>query len=229
MYRFAAALLALSVTQAEPPSPGALPATAGERAGQAAPADAPPLSPVTAAPPAPSPPPRAATTPAAPPAPVAPVAPARAASPAAAAQPQAAPQDRPRPVLPAPARLSERDQALAAALGFVDALLRGDAAALSAASAPRFSFDGEPAEGRDLQTRRWREIFASRRASGETLRDLIVMPGAEGAAQLGPPPPRVAALLHPEAWVAVADLSGRPVVLFLTPLGDRFTVAGMHD
>jgi hypothetical protein len=47
--------------------------------------------------------------------------------------------------------------------------------------------------------------------------------------QLGPPPPRIAALLKPGAWVAVADLSGRPVVLVLTREGDRFTVAGMHD
>jgi hypothetical protein len=147
-------------------------------------------------------------------------------------QAEPAAQDRPRPVAPvqqAPEPVTERDQALAAALGFVDALLRGDAAALSAASAPLFSFDGELAEGRDLQTRRWREIFASRRAAGEALRDLIVMPGAEAAGQLGAPPPRVAPLLRPDGWVAVADLSGRPVVLFLTRLGNRFTVAGMHD
>ncbi len=118
---------------------------------------------------------------------------------------------------------------LAAALGFVDALLRGDAAALSAASAPRFSFDGEVAEGRELQARRWREIFATRNASGEALRDLVLLRAGEAAAQLGAPPPRVAGLLQPGGWIAVADISSRPVVLFLTPQGGRFAVEGMHD
>jgi hypothetical protein len=30
-------------------------------------------------------------------------------------------------------------------------------------------------------------------------------------------------------WIAVADVSGRPVVLFLLREGDRFVVAGMSD
>jgi hypothetical protein len=125
--------------------------------------------------------------------------------------------------------MPERDQVLATALDFVDALLRGDAAALAEAAAPRFSFDGELREGRDTLTRRWREIFASRGASGETLQDLVVLPGSDAAAQLGPPPARVAGLLVPDGWVAVANVSGRPVVLFLVRQGNRFAVAGMHD
>jgi hypothetical protein len=125
--------------------------------------------------------------------------------------------------------LTERDQVLATALDFIAALLRGDAAALADAATPRFSFDGELREGRDTLTRRWREIFASRGASGEALRDLIVLPGSEAAAQLGPPPARVAGLLQPDGWIAVADLSGRPVVLFVVRQGVRFAVAGMHD
>ncbi|MGB8930947.1 MAG: hypothetical protein WCC48_06820, partial [Anaeromyxobacteraceae bacterium] len=135
----------------------------------------------------------------------------------------------PRAPEPATPPLTERGQALAAALDFVNALLRGDAPALAAASTPLFSFDGESKEGRELLTRRWREIFASRGASGETLRDLIVLTAAEATAQLGPPPSRVAGLLRPDGWIAVADVSGRPVVLFLVRQGNRFAVAGMHD
>lgn len=133
--------------------------------------------------------------------------------------------------VPAPATpLPERDQVLEAALGFVEALLRGDAPALSAASTPRFSFDGAVVEGREAQARRWRELFAARGASGrDVLRDLVLLTGPEALAQLGEAPPRVAALLRPGAWVAVADVTGRPLVLFLSGDGGRFAVAGMHD
>jgi hypothetical protein len=123
----------------------------------------------------------------------------------------------------------ERERVLRTALSFVDALVRGDATALVSSSATRFSFDGEVADGRDAQLRRWREIFAGRDASAAVLRDLVLLDATEAVAQLGPPPPRIAALLKPGAWVAVADLSGRPVVLVLTREGDRFSVAGMHD
>jgi hypothetical protein len=112
----------------------------------------------------------------------------------------------------------------------VDALLRADAAELVAASAQRFSFDGATAEGRDAQARRWREIFAVRSSGGgETLRDLILMGQQEALEQLGPPPARMAPLLRPGSWIAVADVSGRPLVLFLVREGDRFVVAGLHD
>lgn len=124
---------------------------------------------------------------------------------------------------------SEREQLLRTALGFLDALLRGDAAALAAASSARFSFDGDLVEGRDAQATRWRELFASRGSGGGALRDLVLLSAADAQAQLGAPPARVAGLLRPATWVAVADVSGRPVILFLLREGDRIAVAGMHD
>jgi hypothetical protein len=112
----------------------------------------------------------------------------------------------------------------------VDALLRADAAGLAAASTQRFSFDGTTVEGRDAQARRWREIFAARGSGGgETLRDLVLMDPDEALERLGPPPARVAPMLRPGTWIAVADVSGRPVVLFLNQEGDRIAVAGLHD
>jgi hypothetical protein len=112
----------------------------------------------------------------------------------------------------------------------VEALLRGDASALAAASTPRFSFDGGTVDGRDGQARRWRELFASRGArTGEVLRDLVLLSPTEAVAQLGPPPPRLAPLAREGSWIAVADLSGRPVILFLARDGARFAVAGMSD
>jgi hypothetical protein len=112
----------------------------------------------------------------------------------------------------------------------VDALLRGDASDLASASAQRFSFDGTLVDGRDAQARRWREILASRvQVAEQTLRDLALLTEEEAVAQLGAPPPRLAPLVRPGVWIAVADVSGRPVVLFLLREGDRFVVAGMSD
>ena len=118
---------------------------------------------------------------------------------------------------------------LRAALTFVDALLHADATALAAASGERFSFDGALTVGRENQVRRWREIFAARAAGDAVLRDLVLLDAEEALAQLGAPPTRIAPLVKPGAWVAVADVSGRPVVLVLVREGGRFTVAGMHD
>jgi hypothetical protein len=138
-----------------------------------------------------------------------------------------APAPRPRtPAAPPPSR----DLLLRAALAFADALVRGDAVALADASASRFSFDGASVDGREAQVRRWREILSSRRAgSPDVLRDLILLTGEEAAAQLGPPPPRIEGWARPGAWLAVADVSGRPVVLLLAPDGGRWAVAGMSD
>ncbi|HSM93094.1 MAG TPA: hypothetical protein VLT47_09415 [Anaeromyxobacteraceae bacterium] len=245
MHRFAAALLALTVTQTEPSEPPAAPAPPPAQAAE--PPSAAPPPPATPEPRSPAvepgaihaPPPPAPTAPERPPARSAPAPipppPPRAAPvappPPPAPAPSPAPPGAPRPPPPpAPAAaLVPRDQALAAALEFLDALLRGDASALAAASANRFSFDGGVAEGRETQTRRWREVFAARRSTGEALRDLVVLDAGEARRQLGEPPARVAELLQPDAWVAVADLSGRPVVLFLVRQGNRFAVAGMHD
>ena len=136
----------------------------------------------------------------------------------------------PAPVPAAPsAPRPEREQLLRAALAFVDALLHSDATALAAASADRFSFDGALTVGRENQVRRWREIFAARAAGDAVLRDLVLLDAEEALAQLGAPPTRIAPLVKPGAWVAVADVSGRPVVLVLVRDGGRFTVAGMHD
>jgi hypothetical protein len=116
-----------------------------------------------------------------------------------------------------------------AALGFLDALARGDTSALAAAASGRFSFDGEAVDGREAQARRWREVFAARPPAGEPVRDLAVMPAEEAIARIGPPPPRLAPQVRPGAWVAVGDLAGRPVVLVLVRDAGRFAVAALHD
>jgi ketosteroid isomerase-like protein len=137
----------------------------------------------------------------------------------------ARPEPRTEPAAPQP----DRERALRAALAFTDALLRSDATALAAASTATFSFDGEPVAGRDAQVRRWGGIFAERRAGAATLTDLALLGAADALAQLGPPPARIAGLVKAGAWVAVADLSGRPVVLVIVQEGGRFAVAAMHD
>jgi hypothetical protein len=83
-------------------------------------------------------------------------------------------------------------------------------------------------DGKEAQARRWREIFSTRPAGAVALRDLVVLTAAEAVAQLGSPPQRLAALVKPGAWIAVADLSRRPVILIVLREGDRYSIAGMH-
>jgi hypothetical protein len=56
-----------------------------------------------------------------------------------------------------------------------------------------------------------------------------VLPAADAVARLGKPPARIAPLARPGAWVALADVGGRPVVLFVAREGGRMAVLGMHD
>ncbi|MGC3998958.1 MAG: hypothetical protein QM767_16525 [Anaeromyxobacter sp.] len=141
-----------------------------------------------------------------------------------------APPVAPPTVTSAPVPPGEKAQVAEAALAFLDALLAGDAAGLSSASAERFSFDGDARTGRP-DVRRGFDALVVRRAGlpRATLLDLEVLPVADAAARLGAPPPRLAPLAATRgAWVAIADVSGRPVVLFLVREGPRWLVAGLH-
>jgi hypothetical protein len=116
-----------------------------------------------------------------------------------------------------------------AALAFLDALVAGDPAALAAASAEKFSFDGQLRSGKEDIKRTWRDLLAGRgEGPRPVLLDLELLPAAEAAQRLGPPPARLAPLAAAGGWVAVANVSRRPVVLFLAREGPRFAVAGMH-
>jgi hypothetical protein len=56
-----------------------------------------------------------------------------------------------------------------------------------------------------------------------------VLAAADAIARLGKPPARIVPLARPGALVAVGDVGGRPVVLFLAREGGRMAVLGMHD
>jgi hypothetical protein len=163
----------------------------------------------------------AAAAPAKEPATVAP-APARAA-PASIAPPP--PIRRAPPVDPA----AERAEAEKVARRFLEALVARDADALAAGSAERFSFDGDTLAGRDAIRGAWRAILAGREGPPPPLGKLDVLPAADAVARLGKPPARVAPLARPGVLVALADVGGRPVVLFLAREGGRMAVLGMHD
>jgi hypothetical protein len=117
-----------------------------------------------------------------------------------------------------------------AALAFLDALLAGDGDALVTASAERFSFDGDLRTGRDEIRRAWLGFLSGRDASGRpVLLDLELLTFAEAIARLGPPPPRLATLAGGRGtWVALANVSRRPVVLFLVRERNRFVVSGIE-
>lgn len=132
---------------------------------------------------------------------------------------------------PPPSRTSEpeRAQVARAALAFLDALLASDAAGLAAASAERFSFDGDLRTGKDEIRRAWRAALAGRDAAQRgALLDLELLPAADAVARLGAPPPRIAPLAARGSWVAIANVSRRPVVLFLAREAGRFAVIGME-
>ncbi len=125
---------------------------------------------------------------------------------------------------------SERTQVARAALSFLDALLAGDAAQLAAASTERFSFDGDVRTGKEEIRRTWRALLAGRGAAQHpTLLDLELLTAADALSRLGPPPARLAPLASARGtWVAIANVSRRPVVLFVTREGGRWAVAGME-
>lgn len=139
----------------------------------------------------------------------------------------------PSPAPPPPtARPSEpeRAQVARAALAFLDALVAGDAGGVAAASSDRFSFDGDVRTGRDEVRRAWRTTLASRDpAQRGALLDLEVLPGADALARLGTPPARLAQLAAQKGvWVAIANVSRRPVILFVAREAGRFAVIGME-
>jgi hypothetical protein len=219
----------------EPPEtralePAAEPAPVAAPGGAAAPVRVEPRPPAAAPPPV-----RVrAPTPAAPPAAAAPLPAPEPLRPGAGPAPsvgaaQVPGQEPPAPAV-SPARPGpEREQAARTALAFLDALVAGDASALTAQCAQRFSFDGDVRAGADAVLGGWREALAARRADGaDRLLDLEVLPAAEAVVRLGPPPARVAPLAA-RGWVGIANVSGRPVVLFLAREGARMVVVGMHD
>jgi hypothetical protein len=138
--------------------------------------------------------------------------------------------DPPRPAAPARTAASDRAQVARAALAFLDALLAGNADALATASTERFSFDGDVRTGKDELRRAWRGFLAARDASKPgALLDLELLPSAEAISRLGSPPARLAPLAGARgSWVAVANVSRRPVVLFLVRDGNRWAVAGIE-
>jgi hypothetical protein len=116
-----------------------------------------------------------------------------------------------------------------AALAFLDALVAGDAPRLASACEDRFSFDGEVRSGREEILRRWRSLLPRRdQGDAPALLDLEILPAADAVARLGAPPSRVAPLAGPGTWVGIANVSGRPVVIFLARAAGRWAVTGMH-
>jgi hypothetical protein len=123
----------------------------------------------------------------------------------------------------------EREQALRAARAFLAALAASDPDVLAQVASERFSFDGEAVSGRDAVRRRWRELLAGRPGPAPKVNAVEVLSAQDALARWGKPPARVAALARPGVWVALGDVGGRPVVLFLGREGGRVAVLGIHD
>jgi hypothetical protein len=121
------------------------------------------------------------------------------------------------------------EEAQRAARDFLAALARGDADALAQAAADRFSFDGDVQAGREAIRRTWRNLLAARAPSpAPRVGDVEILPVEIAIARHGAPPPRLAALARAGVLVAIADLGGRTVVLFLARENGRVAVLGMQ-
>jgi hypothetical protein len=117
-----------------------------------------------------------------------------------------------------------------AARTFLEALARGDASALAGIASDRFSFDGDVQSGRETIRRTWRDLLAGRPSGPQPAVGALELLEAEDAAtRFGRPPARIAPLVRRGVTIAVADVGGRTVVLFLAREGGRVAVLGMHD
>ncbi|HEY6097995.1 MAG TPA: hypothetical protein VIW03_01105, partial [Anaeromyxobacter sp.] len=123
----------------------------------------------------------------------------------------------------------EREQAGRIARAFLEALAAGDASKLAEASSERFSFDGEVQSGREAVRRTWRSLLAGRPGPPPSVNGIEVLAAQEAMARYGKPPSRVAALARAGAWIALGDVGGRPVVLFVARENGRMAVLGIHD
>jgi hypothetical protein len=131
---------------------------------------------------------------------------------------------------PPPGPISDREDAERAARAFLEALARGDAAALAGFAAERFSFDGEVLSGKESIRRNWRDILAARLPAGPVaVGALEVLQAPDAAARYGKPPARIAPLVQKGVMVGIGDVGGRTVVLFLARERGRMAVLGMHD
>jgi len=123
----------------------------------------------------------------------------------------------------------DRVQVAAAAARFFRALLARRPGELAALCAPAFSFDGKIASGADAVRSRWADVVSSRDGAAYALLDLEILSAADAQARYGKPPKRVVALAAPGAWVALANVSGRPTFVFFAREGNAWLATGMHD
>jgi hypothetical protein len=123
----------------------------------------------------------------------------------------------------------ERREAARVALRFLGALLAGRSAEVASLCATTFSFDGRPVTGAEKVRARWGEILARRQGPPPALNDLELLTPAEAAARLGKPPRRLASLAGPGSYLALANLSGRPTLVFLGRQGGAWVATGLHD
>jgi hypothetical protein len=128
-----------------------------------------------------------------------------------------------------PGTSAETQGAERVARAFVAALVTNDADGLTALCAERFSFDGESQSGRETIRRTWRALLAGRVVADPTPGRIEVVSPAAAVARHGQPPARIASLVRPGTLVAIADVGGRTVVLFLAREAGRLAVTGMHD
>lgn len=117
----------------------------------------------------------------------------------------------------------------AAAAKFFQALLSRRPGEIAALCAPAFSFDGKVVAGADPIRSRWAEVVASHDDASYALLDMEVLSATDAQARYGKPPKRLAALAGPGAWVALANVSGRPTFVFFARQGAAWLATGMHD
>jgi hypothetical protein len=94
----------------------------------------------------------------------------------------------------------------------------------------RFSFDGDVQVGRETIRRTWRDLLAARPSGPQpAVGALELLEAQDAATRFGKPPSRLAPLVRRGVTVAIGDVGGRVVVLFLARENGKMAVLGMHD
>lgn len=117
---------------------------------------------------------------------------------------------------------------LQAAGTFFASLQRGDVATASRLCAAPFRLEAEDLSTQGEVASRWRAILRDAPLSHRTLHGVEVLSAEEMVRRHGPPPTRLALDLR-EAWVAVADVDGKPLIAVFRKLSGQWKAVAYTD
>ena len=109
------------------------------------------------------------------------------------------------------------------------ALVARDLETLCQLTPAPFSFDGAEAHNRDEVRRAWTRVLQRHTVSTRKLGALELLTYEDLVKRYGPPPDRLSALPLAGSQAVIADLGGRPTILFLKKRGASWVPFAITD